>query len=62
MDFTCNFVENYVDKGFSVAIEFDFLAWVDCAVGLFAFLLDLGSLYGKSSRLGFHLRGSAFNL
>ena len=26
MDFTCNFVENYVDKGFSVAIEFDFFS------------------------------------
>ena len=36
--------------------------WVDRAVRLFAFLLDLGSLYGKSSRLGFHLRGSSFKL
>ena len=49
MDFTCNFVENYVDKGFSVAIELDFLAWVDCAVVLFAILLYLGGFYGKSS-------------
>ena len=32
MDFTCNFVENFVDKGFSVAIKFDFLACVDWAI------------------------------